>query len=173
MEMNRRLKVAIIELTGELVTFRKSSDMASRRIFWLTVVVAFMTAALVGLTIVLALKSWLKHWEERVNREIYDQISSVYDRMATEARYRPAAASDGVGNIPFPEAELDLDAERREYATSWMESEDEQSYWLGCPDLRLRKAMILAVEAARACCSADPDLTRNLLVMALQELPTT
>ena len=57
MEMNRRLKAAIGDLTGEIVTFRESSDRASRRIFWLTVGIAVLTAALVALTVVLALRS--------------------------------------------------------------------------------------------------------------------
>lgn len=57
MEMSRRLKVAITNLTGEIVRFLESSDRASNRIFWLTVFVAVLTAALVALTVVLAVKS--------------------------------------------------------------------------------------------------------------------
>lgn len=57
MEMSRRLKVAIGELTSETVAARRSSDRASARIVWLTVVLVLLTAALVALTVVLAVRS--------------------------------------------------------------------------------------------------------------------
>lgn len=57
MEMNRRLKAAITDLTAETIASRKSSERAARRIVWLTVVVVLLTAALVALTVVLAVKS--------------------------------------------------------------------------------------------------------------------
>ncbi len=44
--------------------------------------------------------------------------------MAREARYRPAAPSDGFGNITVPEDELDLDAEARAYAERWSREEE-------------------------------------------------
>lgn len=56
MEMSRRLKVAVENLTGEVVTSRKSADRLSRRVVWLTAILVILTAALVALTIVLALK---------------------------------------------------------------------------------------------------------------------
>jgi hypothetical protein len=81
MEMNRRLKDAVEKLTGEITVFRESSERltgqldasvasltaetiatresserAGRRVFWLNVVLVVMTAALVALTVVLALK---------------------------------------------------------------------------------------------------------------------
>lgn len=56
MELARRLKVAIQELTGETVAARESSDRASARIAWLNVVLVLLTAALVALTVVLAVK---------------------------------------------------------------------------------------------------------------------
>jgi hypothetical protein len=56
MEMNRRLKVAIAELTAETVAARRSSERAGTRLVWLTAVVVLLTAALVALTIVLAVK---------------------------------------------------------------------------------------------------------------------
>jgi hypothetical protein len=57
MEMSRRLKVAIQELTGETVAARVSSDRASARIAWLNVLLVLLTAALVALTVVLAVGS--------------------------------------------------------------------------------------------------------------------
>jgi hypothetical protein len=57
MEMARRLKEAIRELTGETVAARKSADRASARIVWGTVVLVLLTGALVALTVVLAVRS--------------------------------------------------------------------------------------------------------------------
>jgi hypothetical protein len=54
MEMNRRLKVAIERLTGELVTFRKSADAAASKLSRLTNVLIGFTAVLVVLTILIA-----------------------------------------------------------------------------------------------------------------------
>jgi len=54
MEMDRRLKVAIVDLTTETIAARQSSDKAARRLAWLTIVLVVLTAALVGLTVVLA-----------------------------------------------------------------------------------------------------------------------
>ncbi len=53
MEMNRRLKAAIEKLTTELVTFRKSSDVAARKLSRLTNVLISFTATLVALTVAL------------------------------------------------------------------------------------------------------------------------
>jgi hypothetical protein len=57
MELSRRLKAAIQELTGETIAARESSDRASARIAWLNVILVILTAALVALTIVLAIRS--------------------------------------------------------------------------------------------------------------------
>ncbi len=57
MEMNRRLKVAIVDLTTETIAARKSSDRTAGRLVWLTVVLVVLTAALVALTVVLVLKN--------------------------------------------------------------------------------------------------------------------
>jgi hypothetical protein len=56
MEMDRRLKVAIADLTTETIAARKSSDRTAGRLVWLTVVLVVLTAALVALTVVLAVK---------------------------------------------------------------------------------------------------------------------
>lgn len=56
MEMERRLKDAITDLTRETVAARKSSDRTARRLVWLTVVLVVLTAALVALTVVLAVR---------------------------------------------------------------------------------------------------------------------
>jgi len=105
---------------------------------------------------------------------IEQQIGRAYRRMAREARYRPAAPSDGLGNITLPEEELDLDAEARAYAANWWRCEDEHTWTLGCANYEDRPTMILALEAARLCCSgaASRPFARRLLEMALEELPS-
>ncbi len=57
MELSRRLKVAIQELTSETIAARESSDSASARIAWLNVLLVLLTATLVALTVVLAVGS--------------------------------------------------------------------------------------------------------------------
>ena len=57
MEMSRRLKAAIMDLTVETIASRKSSERAARRLVWLTVFVMLLTAVLVALTVVLAVRS--------------------------------------------------------------------------------------------------------------------
>jgi hypothetical protein len=56
MEMSRRLKVAITELTKETVTARKSSERVGRLLILLTAVLVALTVALVALTVVLAVR---------------------------------------------------------------------------------------------------------------------
>jgi hypothetical protein len=101
-----------------------------------------------------------------------EQVEAAYRRMAREARYRPAAPSDGLGNITVPSAELDLDAEARQYAAQWQEQEDTGVFALGCANWSERRAMVFALEAARLCCSGfdGPVYARRLLRLALKEM---
>jgi hypothetical protein len=104
--------------------------------------------------------------------ECRTQIAAAYRRMAREARYRPAAPSDGFGNITVPLRDLDLDAEVEAYAEHWWKEEDGRSFWIGCANFPARPAMIYCIEAARLLCAhrlARRYATR-LLRMALAEL---
>lgn len=56
MEMERRLKDAITDLTTQTVAARRSADRAASRLVWLTVVLVVLTGALVALTVVLAMR---------------------------------------------------------------------------------------------------------------------
>lgn len=100
------------------------------------------------------------------------QIADAYKRMATEARYRPEAPSDGFGNITMPLEELDLDAEANAYAQRWWDQEEEATFLLGCANHRDRPPMIYALEAARLCCSGgdSPRFALQLAKMAVAEL---
>lgn len=57
MEMIRRLKVAVENLTGEVIASRQSADRLAGRVVWLTAIAVVLTAALVALTVVLAVRS--------------------------------------------------------------------------------------------------------------------
>jgi hypothetical protein len=109
-----------------------------------------------------------------LTRPELEQIEAAYRAMAREARYRPAAPSDGLGNITVPEAELDLDAEARGYAERWWAEEDEGTFLIGCANWSERVAMIYAVEAARLCCGGFDSrrYALRLLQMAVRELAT-
>jgi hypothetical protein len=92
--------------------------------------------------------------------------------MAAQARYRPAAPSDGLGNIPFPDAELDLDAEATDYAERWGKEEDSGDFHVGSANFPTRPAMMYCIEAARllACGSDGDPYAERLLRLALEEL---
>ena len=57
MEMSRRLKSAIQDLTYETIAARKSSDRTAARLILLSIVGVILTAALVALTVVLAVRT--------------------------------------------------------------------------------------------------------------------
>ncbi|GAA1714386.1 hypothetical protein GCM10009809_08210 [Isoptericola hypogeus] len=84
------------------------------------------------------------------------QVASTYARMAGLG-YRPAAPSDGFGNITVPLAELDLHAEAERYARAWLAQEHGQDFTIGCPSYEDRPALVLAIEAARVICGSCGD----------------
>jgi hypothetical protein len=105
-----------------------------------------------------------------LTHDVAVQLDRAYRTMAREARYRPAAPSDGLGSITVPLADLDLDAECRDYARAWWRDEDNGRFHIGCPCFETRPAMVYAVEAARALCGVDNDLARRLLQLAIDDL---
>jgi hypothetical protein len=102
--------------------------------------------------------------------KVQEQIEDAYRRMDQEARYRPAAPSDGFGNIPFPLEELDIDEEATRYAHAWHSDEDRGAYWIGSCDFAARPATIFAIEAARLMCGLGREPALRLLRMAVAEL---
>jgi hypothetical protein len=104
--------------------------------------------------------------------DIEGQIADAYRRMVREARYRPAAPSDGLGNITMPLEELNLDAEAKRYAQHFWQEEEDTTYCIGCPGYGERPALVYAVEAARLLCAGlgGRSVARRLLEMALREL---
>jgi hypothetical protein len=106
----------------------------------------------------------------RIPERCEAQVVDAYLKMAEHARYRPQAPSDGFGHITMPLAELDIDEEAREYAQAFWDSESESWWFIGCANFTQRTAMVYFIEAARACCSSDPDLARDLATLAIAEL---
>jgi hypothetical protein len=105
-----------------------------------------------------------------LHRPAAEQLDHAYRQMAKVARYRPAAPSDGCGNITAPRAELNLGRECEDYAHRWWAEEDSHEFWIGCCDGRTRPATVYAIEAARNLCGASPDVARRLLQLALVSL---
>jgi hypothetical protein len=100
----------------------------------------------------------------------HQRILSTYRTMATVARYRPAAPSDGFGNITVPEKELNLDREADRYAAQWWEQEKSQKFTIGVCYSDTRPALIYAIEAARELCGGENRIAAKLLKLAESEL---
>jgi len=101
-----------------------------------------------------------------------DQIAETYQEMAEVAHYRPAAPSDGFGNVTVPTEELNLSKEAASYAESWDQEEDTQTFFIGSCNYATRPATIYAIEAARNLCGAQDDVALELLKMAVKSLET-
>jgi hypothetical protein len=102
----------------------------------------------------------------RLPEGIYRQLADAYRRMAREARYRPAAPSDGLGNIAMPPEELLLDAEAEDYARRWWRDEEDGAFTVGCCNHSTRPATVFAIEAARCLCGGADATALRLLRMA-------
>lgn len=100
------------------------------------------------------------------------QIEDAYREMVERARYRPAAPSDGLGNVAVPLEELDLEAEARDYAERWLAEEDRHEFYVGVPDYSTAVPMVWTIEAARLMCGMPEHYARavTLLEMAAERL---
>jgi hypothetical protein len=96
-----------------------------------------------------------------------ESADAAYRRMAAEARYRPNAPSDGLGNITGPG---NLTREAAHYGQTFAADEAEMVWHLGCPDHRDRAALVFIVEAARTMNGMAHEVTADLLRMALAEV---
>jgi hypothetical protein len=92
--------------------------------------------------------------------------------MVEKVRYRPAAPSDGLGNIAVPDRELNLEEECADYAEYWNGQENKRSFLIGCCNHVTRPATIFALEAARCMCAGSRGNERalKLLQMAVDDL---
>lgn len=108
----------------------------------------------------------------QISRDIVEQIASAYKLMAEKARYRPAAPSDGVGNITAPPEKLNLERESLQYAESWWDQEDKRKFNVGCCNYSTRPATIFAIEGARLMCAGSTanKTALELLQLAVEQL---
>lgn len=98
-------------------------------------------------------------------------IARAYARMADEAHYRPAAPSDGFGNITVPNLELVIEDEILRYCKRWDEEETKQSFNIGVGNFETLEPLVFAIEAARNLCAGTADgLALELLEMAVADL---
>jgi len=107
----------------------------------------------------------------RVSAYHIPKVEDTYRLMASEARYRPAAPSDGLGNITVPIDQLDLDEEARRYALRHLTEESGQNYWIGLTGGSDVGTQPLIIEAARSLCAGEYELARKLLELALERIP--
>ncbi|MEO9246810.1 hypothetical protein ABDK96_03860 [Citricoccus nitrophenolicus] len=100
-----------------------------------------------------------------------EQIAKAYLRMAREVRYRPAAPSDGMGNITVPIDQLDLNAEVVKYVHSWLpDGKDIHEHHTGIPNYEDQAAFVYLIEAARILCGGDRRPALGLVKLALEDL---
>jgi len=106
------------------------------------------------------------------------RFAEAYLQMAELARYRPAAPSDGHGNIQLT---LDqardrerLHREAMQYARQFDGEEDGDTFYIGCSDFMTNRAFVWTIEAARQLAQgSDGDTTAlKLLEMAATEVRT-
>ena len=82
-----------------------------------------------------------------------ERIAETYEYMAREAKYRPAAPGDGVGNTDLTLRQLAdsrlLREEAMRYACEFTRQEEAGQFWLGVIDNMTNRAVVLLVEAIR------------------------
>jgi hypothetical protein len=100
----------------------------------------------------------------------------AYLAMAKQAKYRPAAPSDGFGNVQLSLEQVRdperLHRESIQYAVQFLAEEDKDSFWIGCSDFRTNKAFAWTIEAARQLASgmSGNATALKLLEMAAREI---
>jgi hypothetical protein len=102
----------------------------------------------------------------------HKRIVEAYLKMAEEAKYRPAAPGDGMGNVYLTAEEIAdpdiLQKEAVKYADEFLREED-LHFTIGVSDFSTNRALVYTVEAARALCGVNHDLASTLLKMAAEE----
>jgi hypothetical protein len=95
-----------------------------------------------------------KDWpREDIEKDKLVRFAQAYLMMA-DAKYRPAAPSDGFGNIQLTKDEIAdedrLYCEAVKYAAQFSLEEDRHAFWVGCSNYSTNRAFVLAIEAARS-----------------------
>ena len=99
----------------------------------------------------------------------------AYLAMDAQAKYRPAAPSDGwSGTVQLTREQINdpvlLAHEADRYALQMLREDDATQYKIGCPDFVFNRAFCWVWEAARLRCSPAPVEARKLLEMAIAEI---
>jgi len=103
----------------------------------------------------------------KIPPETVEQIKDIYRRLVKEAKFAPAAPSDGMGTIV---GEQDTEAEAEQYVAQWYTEEQSDRYWCGVPDWHGRPALVFTIEAARCICGMSYARAAKLLRMAADDL---
>jgi hypothetical protein len=112
---------------------------------------------------------------EDIARDKLMRFAQAYLMMA-QARYRPAAPSDGFGNIQLTIEEFNDEArlywEAIRYAAAFNREEDgHEGFHIGCSNWSTNRAFVLSIEAARLLASGDADdYAVRLLRLAIKEI---
>jgi hypothetical protein len=108
------------------------------------------------------------------NEQSYQKIAKAYVAMAEHAGVRPAAPSDGLGNISLSSEEIEdrgrLGQEASGYAVRFMEEEDTRRFFIGTSAFETKQAFVWVVEAARALAAVEDRVALRLLKMATKDL---
>jgi hypothetical protein len=102
------------------------------------------------------------------------RVYEAYLAMADRARYRPAAPSDGWGNIQLTKKQIydrrRLTKEAVAYANRFIVEEDGGAFNIGVSNFRTNRALVYVIEAARCLCGGADDVAATLLKMASDEI---
>jgi hypothetical protein len=116
----------------------------------------------------------LPHWtREGIEGSRLARFAEAYLIMAG-VKYRPAAPSDGCGNIQLSpdqfKARDRLYREAVKYAVDFYREEDSLSFWIGCSNFNTNRAFVLSIEAARLLAGCGETHAVRLLELAIKEI---
>lgn len=105
----------------------------------------------------------------------FDRYVEAYYEMAAKAKYRPAARSDGFGNIPAGVDYLndpnELEREANTYAKRIYEQDNKKCFQVqASSNYRTNRALVYVLEAAANLCAVQDDLALKLLRMAINDI---
>jgi len=110
--------------------------------------------------------------ESRVSNIVFERFKEAYRQMAKVARYRPAAPSDGYGNITVELNDPDdLEKESWRYAKKLYQQDENGIFEIyGCSNFSTNRALVYVLEAAKNLCAGDDDAALKLLDMAITDI---
>jgi hypothetical protein len=118
----------------------------------------------------------LREWPiEDIAESSIMRFAQTYLAMA-HAKYRPAAPSDGFGNIQLSREQYEdqqrLYQEAVKYACAFVREEDDHSFHIGCSNYSTNRAFVLCIEAARLLAGGSDGnpFAMRLLKLALKEI---